>query len=126
MANDDRDVLELLKDELVFIEKGGYGRPVRKAWKATSAFEDSLTCINFGDPARSHPCNECRLIDFVSPEHRAEPVPCHHIPLNEAGDTVEVLELADNQSKVEAAVKEWLRASIKKIEEERAVAPAIA
>ena len=29
MAKDDRDMLELLKSELGFIEKGGYGRSVR-------------------------------------------------------------------------------------------------
>ena len=119
MDKDERDILELLKDELDFIEKGGYGRSVRTPWKATSAFQDSLTCINFGDPSRAHACDECHLIDFVPPEHRADPVPCHQIPLNEAGDTLEDLELADNQSKMEEAVKEWLRAKIKRIEKER-------
>ena len=29
MAKDDRDILEVLKEELDFIEKGGYGRSVR-------------------------------------------------------------------------------------------------
>ena len=119
MAKDERDVLDLLKDELDFIEKGGYGRSVRTPWKATSAFQDSLTCINFGDPSRAHPCSECHLIDFVPAEHRADRVPCHQIPLNEAGETLEDLELADNQSKMEEAVKTWLRARIKLIENER-------
>ena len=50
MAKDDRDILELLKDELDFIEKGGYGRSVRTPWKPKSAFQDSLTCINYGYP----------------------------------------------------------------------------
>jgi hypothetical protein len=76
MAHDDRDILELLKDELDFIEKGGYGAQVRTPWKPTSAFQDSLTCINYGYPYRAHPCNECHLIDFVSPDTNAE-VPCH-------------------------------------------------
>lgn len=120
MGKDERDILDLLKDELDFIEKGGYGRSVRTPWKATSALQDSLTCINFGDPARSRPCAECHLIDFVPPEHRHDHVPCHQIPLNEAGDTLEGLELADNQSRMEAAVKDWLRAEIERIEQERA------
>ncbi len=55
MANDDRDILEVLIDELDFIEKGGYGRSVRTPWKAKSAFLDSLTCINSGYPSRAHP-----------------------------------------------------------------------
>src|ERR1700675_4874712 len=119
MAKDDRDILELLKDELDFIDKGGYGRSVRTPWKPTSAFQDSLTCINYGYPYRAHPCNECHLIDFVSPEQRGQSVPCHHIPLNEAGETIEALEAGDNEAKLERTVGNWLRARIREIEEER-------
>ena len=119
MANDDRDILELLKEELEFIEKGGYGRSVRTPWKPKSAFQDSLTCINYGYPYRAHPCNECHLLDFVEPEHRSEQVPCHFIRLNEAGDTIEDLELEDNEVKLERKVEGWLRTTIGQIEEER-------
>ena len=120
MAKDDRDVLELLKEELDFIEKGGYGRSVRTPWQPKSAFQDSLTCINYGYPYRAHPCNECHLIDFVSPEHHSEEIPCHFIPLNEAGETIGELELEDNQAKAEQTLKRWLRTKIREIEEERA------
>jgi hypothetical protein len=120
MAKDDRDILELLKEELDFIEKGGYGRPVRTPWKPTSVFQDSLTCINYGYPYRAHPCNECHLLEFVDPEHRYEPVPCHHIPLDEAGETIESLENTEDQAKLERKVKDWLRFRIGEIEEQRA------
>jgi len=119
MATDERDILELLKDELDFIENGGYGRSVRTPWQNKSTFQDSLTCINYGDPNRAHPCNECHLLDFVSPEHRTEAVPCHFIPLNTDGETIEDFELQDNQAKLEREVSQWLRARIKQIEEER-------
>ena len=33
MVKDGRDILELLKEELDFIEKGGYGRSVRTPWQ---------------------------------------------------------------------------------------------
>ena len=125
MANDDRDILEILKDELDFIEKGGYGRSVRTPWQSKSAFQDSLTCINYGYPYRAHPCNECHLLDFVSKEHQNESIPCHFIKLNEAGETIEDLELEDNEAKLEREVSNWLRAKIKSIEEER-MAQAIA
>ena len=62
----------------------------------------------------------CHLLDFVSPEHRTEEVPCHFIPLNTDGETIEDLELQDNQAKLEREVSQWLRARIKQIEEERA------
>jgi len=120
MANDDRDILELLKDELDFIEKGGYGRSVRTPWKPKSTFQDSLTCLNYGYPYRAHPSNECHLLDFVSPEHYGTEIPCHYINLNEAGETIEDSEAADNEAKLERKVKKWLRTKISAIEEERA------
>jgi len=132
MANDDRDILELLKEELDFIEKGGYGRSVRTPWKPTSIFQDSLACFGFPDHLHED-C--CRLMEFVpagcctkdvpchyiplNEECRTKDVPCHYIPLNEAGETVEDLELEGNQSKTERKIKEWLRNQIKKIEEQR-------
>lgn len=119
MPKDDRDILEILKDELSFIEKGGYGRSVRTPWQPKSIFRDSLACINYADPNHTHPCNECRLIDFVSPNHKDETVPCHFIPLDEAGETVEAMEIEDNEAKLERKVKDWLRARIREIEEER-------
>ena len=120
MDKDNRDILELLQDELEFIEKGGYGRSVRTPWKPKSIFQDSLTCLNFADPSRSHPCDQCHLIDFVSPELRAVEVPCHAIPLNDAGETIEDLDLTDNQARTEEAVKAWLKRQIKRIQQERA------
>ena len=120
MTQDDRDILEVLYEELDFIEKGGYGRSVRTPWKPTSIFQDSLSCLNYGYPYRAHPCSDCRLIDFVPAEDRAKVVPCHHIPLGETGETIEALETEENQQKLEDSVKEWLRARIRQIEEARA------
>jgi hypothetical protein len=120
MTMDERDILDLFKDELDFIEKGGYGRSVRTPWQSKSTFQDSLSCINYGDPYRAHQCTECHLLDFVSPEHHSEEVPCHFIPLNTDGETIEDLEMQDNQAKLEREVSVWLRARIKQIEEERA------
>ena len=126
MPQDERDILEVLRAELEHIEKGGYGRPVRTPQTPTSVFQDSLTCINYGYPYRAHPCAECLLHDFVPDTRRAESVPCHHIPLDAGGTTVEALETEDNQSRLEEKVKAWLRARISEIEERRAVEAAAA
>ncbi len=120
MPIDDRDILEILKFELDFIEKGGYGRSVRTPWKPTSIFQDSPTCINFGDPARSRPCSECLLMRFAPCEHKSDSVPCHRIPLTSSGETVEDLSERDDQQGMEDAVKNWLRATISRLERERA------
>lgn len=120
MATDERDILELLKDELDFIEKGGYGRSVRTPWQEKSTFQDSLTCLNYGYPYRAHPCDECHLLDFVDPQHRTEAIPCHFIPVTTDGETIEDLESRGNQAKLEREVSAWLRAKINEIEQERA------
>ena len=117
MAKDERDILDLLKTELDFIEKGGYGRSPRTPWKPTSPFRDSLTCVNYALPEKAHPCAECHLIDFVPADKRSEELPCHAIPLNAAGDTVDSLE--PNQAKLEESLKEWMREKIREIETTR-------
>lgn len=123
MPIDDRDILEVLKFELTFLEQGGYGRSVRTPWKPTHAFQDSLSCLNFGDPNRTHPCDECLLMQFVPQEHRGESVPCHHIPLTQQGETVETLENQENQQVMEERLEQWLRATIQRLEAERAATP---
>lgn len=85
----------------------------------TSVFQDSLTCLNFGDPHRSHPCQGCLLTQFVPPERRSEDVPCHYIPLNEAGETVHNLAANNTQENLETAVENWLRTTIARLEKEK-------
>lgn len=118
MSDDKRDVLEVLKFELAFLEQGGYGRSVRTPWKPTSIFQDSPACLNFNDSSeRPHPCNECLLTDFVPEKARAEAVPCHHIPVGPKGETID--QLHGNQIQTEEALREWLRAAIARLERER-------
>ena len=123
MAKDERDVVELLKTELDFIEKGGYGRSVRTPWKETSPFRESLTCVNYALPEKALPCSECHLIDFVPAEKHVELVPCHFIPLTESGETVEDLDVEVNQTKMEEALKQWMRRKIEEVEAQRAATP---
>lgn len=119
MAKDARDIFDVLKAELNFLEKGGYARTPLKPWQAKSAFQDSLTCINYGYPYRAHPCNECHLLEFVAPENQSKSIPCHFIPLNESGDTIDSLELEENEGKLEQSLKDWLRVKLHVLEEER-------
>lgn len=119
MTKDDRDILELLKSELSFIEEGGYGRSVRTPWLPKSIFQDSLSCLNYGYPYRAHPCTDCHLLDFVASDDRSQPVPCHFIPLNAAGNTVEELEMEGNEVKMASTVKAWLKGKISQLEAER-------
>src|SRR5438105_9518597 len=114
---DNRDLLEVLKFELAFLEQGGYGRCVRTPQTPTSLFQDSLTCLNFGESERVHPCDECLLFPFVPSASRNENVPCHHIPLNQKGDTLETLDKGYNRIEQEEALRNWLRAEIRRLEQ---------
>ena len=116
MTQDNRNALDVLKAELDFINKGGYGRSVRTPWQPTSVFQDSPSCLNFGDLERSHPCSQCMLIDFVPPEARHEDVPCHHIPLNAEGETIDELEWREDQRRLEQCVASWLRSTIRQLQ----------
>ncbi|MFB3812823.1 MAG: hypothetical protein ACE14L_01830 [Terriglobales bacterium] len=122
MPRDTRDIMEILKFELDFLEQGGYGRSVRTPWKPTSMLQDSPSCLNFNDPDRPHPCSDCLLVDFVPAEARTQEVPCHHIPLGPGGQTICSLE--GDQVRLEEAVRSWLRATIESLERERTVSPA--
>jgi len=119
MPKDNRDILEVLKFELEFLEQGGYGRLPREAWRSRLIFEDSPTCMNFNTRDRG-PCIECALMQFVPKEARSEQVPCEHIPLTAQGDTLESLYRTGTQQEIEEALGAWLRTTIKRIEAERA------
>ncbi len=121
MANEERDILEVLKAELAFVEQGGYGRYVRTPWKPPSVFEDSLSCINFNNPEQPHPCSECILQAFIPAAAQSEKIPCHHIPLNQQGETVYTMERQKTQAELEETLRNWLRERIARLERERVI-----
>jgi hypothetical protein len=60
------------------------------------------------------------LTDFVPREAREEAIPCHFIPLNQQGETVDSMERHSHQLEMEEAMKNWLRSTIARLEGERA------
>jgi hypothetical protein len=119
MAQDDRDILDVLRFELSFLQDGGYGRSPNTPWRAPAIFEDSPICPNFCDPSHAHPCENCLLEQFVPQGQKAESVPCRFIPLTKDGVTVEDLYRTGSQQEMEDALANWLRAQIERIERER-------
>jgi hypothetical protein len=103
--------LETLRVELKFVELGLYrnstpGRPL-------SVFEDSPICPRHGVGS----CTGCALLKFVPYALRSEPVPCHYIRLNEAHETIDTLYRTGTQEELEEALRNWLTATIKTLEE---------
>ena len=119
MAKDERDLLDLLKFELKFLEDGGYGRSPHTPWRRPIVFEDSVTCPNFGDPAHTHPCSECLLMEFVPAELKDQVSPCRLIPLTPKGGTADYFYRCGTQLELEEALAGWLRDQISQIEQQR-------
>jgi len=115
--HDDRELLALLKFELAFIEDGGYGRLVKTPWRPTIPFRDSPTCLNFSQPDRPHPCSACSLMQFVPEEWRTDPFPCHHMRLNDHGETVDSLYDENARLAIEEKMAAWLRNVIRALEQ---------
>ncbi len=111
-----KEVLEKLKYELGQLEFGRNRRSVNMPWESVSFFQDSVTCLNYGLEGRPHPCRECMLMPYVPDSARNETNPCHHIPLDAKGSTIDSLDRGYNRSSVEDAVANWLRKRIAELE----------
>jgi hypothetical protein len=108
MAINEVEVIEKLKLERGILADGGYGRSVRTPWRATEYFRDSITCPNMGETEKIHPCSECFLINYVHPRYKDTELPCHFIPLNAEGDTIDSLQREGNLGKLEQLLLAWL------------------
>ena len=109
------EIIHLLKQELSFLERGGYGGTM--PWKPVAMFLDSPSCPKRLDVDRSSPCSECWLFQFVPERFRQEMDPCHFIHLNLHGESVHSMSRQYTPSEVEAALKTWLLEEIHHLEE---------
>jgi hypothetical protein len=116
MQKDERDLLEVLKFELNFLEKGGYGRSPREPWRPAFIFEDSPTCMNYDCKTNPAPCSDCVLMQLVPPEFRDGKIPCRQIPLNAAGETLDSLYRWGDEHEIEESLRNWLVTTIAQLE----------
>src|ERR1700674_1707960 len=119
MYKDERDLLDVLKAELAFLEKGGYGRSPRESWRQPLIFEDSPSCMNFDSKDHAEPCGSCVLFQLVPPQFRGKQMPCRHIPFNSEGGTLDSLSRYSDQFEIEEVFGNWLRTTISTLEEAR-------
>jgi hypothetical protein len=117
MRTNSQKVLALLRQELAFLDGGGYKRNSHSAWRPPYLFEESPSCPNFSDRSRSHACTDCWLIQYVSPELRDEQIPCRFVQL-EDGVTVDSLYRHGTQAEAEQSLRHWLRNQIHELESE--------
>jgi len=114
VLNSRAEILNLLKQELDFLERGGYGGKL--PWRPVSMFLDSPSCPNRLDVERATPCSQCWLYQFVPEKFRGEMEACHFIPLNCDGESVHSMSRQYTPAEVEAALKTWLVAEIRHLE----------
>ena len=120
MGSGQSDILTILKAELAYLERGGYRNSTHAHWYPKLIFQDSPTCLNFHHPLEPRPCSECPLMQFVPSEQKDKKMPCRHIPFNEQGVTLDSLYRTGTPDEVEAAVAQWLRSTIQRLELEQA------
>jgi hypothetical protein len=116
------ELIRLLEAELDLIESGGYESPAGHPELKRPLFDRSVSmaCINHWEvPGHEKDCHEdCVLLDSVPLANRGEKMPCHHIPLNDKGDTVNTLEAKAGRERTQEEVKRWLRRKIAQLKRE--------
>lgn len=120
MAKDKRELLDVLKAELAFLEKGGYEVTARVPWRPQFLFQDSPTCMNFDPGELQRPCSECVLVQLLPEKLREKKIACRYIPLNESGETIDSFYRSGTQEELEASFSRWLKSTIARLEEEKA------
>jgi len=115
MAQDLREVLEILRFELNYLEQGGFEQD-RDLLGNESPFLGTIACINFGDPLRAHACHECLLYQFVPEDKQGEEIPCHHIRLSDSGETIAGLIAVNEPRRMAMVLEQWLRTTIAQLQ----------
>ena len=120
------NLIRLLEAELDLIESGGYESPAGHPETKRPLFDASISmaCINHWEvPGHEADCHDaCVLLQAVPEDRRGEKLPCHHIPLNAAGETVKSLEATAGRDRAQEEVKGWLRATIVRLKQESSAA----
>ena len=108
-----KDKLRVLKNELQFLDGGGYRSPI--VWRSPRIFEDSPTCAK--DRWSACPHGDCVLLDLVPKQSRHEAIPCRHIPLNQSDETLDTLYSTGTNEEIQETLREWLMKTIAGLEQ---------
>jgi hypothetical protein len=125
MPKDERDLLEVLECELQFLEEGGYSHSPKTPWRPRFIFEDSPTCMNYDSKEKHGPCSDCVLMHLVPARFCSAKIPCRHIALNAAGETLDSLYRYGDPGETEQTVGTWLRSIIQCLRELRTPIPTV-
>ena len=81
--------------------------------------EDSPSCPREEWSACPH--SDCVLLDFVPLWGRSRPVPCRYIPLNDNGESLEMLYSTGTNEEIQETLRQWLLKTIARLEQQVAL-----
>ena len=114
-----KQLLDMLKLEESVVSAKGLRAGPHTGKPYFEPFKDSMTCLNFSHEC-PEPCDECWLMEFVPHDYHEKALPCHQIPMNQAGETVVSLKSVGDVTRLEQTVLSWLRNKIAQLEQELA------
>jgi len=81
MQKNERDLLEVLKSELQFLEEGGYGRSPRTPWRLSISLKTLPLAMNFDSKENPSACSDCVLMALSASRAplRKDSMPPHSI-----------------------------------------------
>jgi len=109
-----RALLDVLKEELVYLRSGEYDRD--RGWRPSLVFEDSNSCLKRNAMDENAACKDCVLMQLVPENKRKERIPCRHIPLDKRGQTLDSLYRWATRKELLSVVEAWLVTRIMELE----------
>ena len=119
MPKDLRNLVQVLRSELVFLDAGGYSAWAGARWRLPLIFEESPACPNFNDCTHTVKCQDCSLARLVPLRHRFREVPCRHIALDAAGDTLDSLYRSATEEELQRVYRGWLVSTLDLLEKKQ-------
>ena len=105
----------LTSQKLKVLHSGSH--TAQSIWTTLSFVDSEICCRSSFYSCRS---SRCGLMRFVPERFRSEAVPCHHIPLNESGQTLEMLyRTGTTKEELAASVRAWLHSTVGTLEPTR-------
>lgn len=105
---DRRSILDPLKQEIATLKTSGL-RPF---------FRSGALCLGAQGEVETSTCLGCALLDFVPQAHKDAASPCHRIPLNGQGETIDSLSESADPARLEAEIVAWMERTAVELERE--------
>jgi hypothetical protein len=112
MTTNSGTLLNLLEDELQFLESGGFRHCPFSPWCAPHNFNEYASCQAFANIGGIDKCKNCGLMQFIAIEHQEDEIPCRFVQLTASGATIDSLRRYGTPRDLEQTMRWWLNQRI--------------